>query len=164
LAATANYPLALLAMPLPNALVEPKWARRALNHDKSLRRSHLFPLFDAAANFACSLLLLFPSGQTFDLPKSPWIIVVGDDLDRSYGPSAFHKESLDAAIKACEKCALITSGSAPEAYRLAATHAARGRHNVLLIETRPEQEEAWFSRINGLPTHCFVPSVEEVKG
>ena len=44
---------------LPETLVvltDPEKARQAIKRDVKMRRSHLFPLFDATAHFACSVM------------------------------------------------------------------------------------------------------------
>ncbi len=156
---------------LPDALailVEPEKARQAIKRDRNIRRSHLYPLFDATASFACSLLIVPQGCEAFSLPRSPWILVIGDDMHFAWGPKAFHAESLDAAIRAADNCVLITSGPAPFPYRVAATLAARERRNVLVIESLPHQQEAWRSRIdtirgakNDLPTFLCVPTPTE---
>ena len=101
----------------------------------------------------------------FALPHSPWIVSIGDHMHSAWGPQAFPAESLDAAIAAANQCVLITSGPDKFPYRAAATWAARDRKNVLLIETRPSQQEAWQSRIESvrgdtLPIFFSIPEPE----
>ncbi|WP_407146349.1 hypothetical protein [Bradyrhizobium sp. ORS 86] len=128
-------------------LVDPVKAREAIERDRNIRRSHLFPLFDATARFACSLLIAPQGCGAFELPRSPWIISIGDDMHFAWGPKAFPAESLDAAIRAADHGVMITSGPDPFPYRVAATVAVRDRKNALLIETLPHQQEAWRRRI-----------------
>lgn len=146
--------------------VESDKARQALAKDRNIRRSHLFPLIDAVAHFACSLAMV-PQGCTgFDLPRSPWILAIGDDMHFAWGPDAFDTSSLDAAIIAADNCVLISSGPDPFPYRVARTLAVRDRRNVLLIETLPHQQEAWRARIDGvrdgkeLPIFLSIPTPE----
>jgi hypothetical protein len=128
-------------------LVDPEKARNRTDHDRNFRRSHLYPLFDATARFACTLLFAPQGCSAFDLPRAPWMIAIGDDLNFAWGPKAFPAESLDAAIKAADHGVMITSGPDPFPYRVAATVAVRDRKNALLIETLPHQKEAWQRRI-----------------
>lgn len=131
-------------------LVDPDKARAAIDRDRNIRRSHLYPLIDATARFACSLLIAAQGCEAFDLPRSPWILIVGDDLNFAWGPSAFDRQSLDAAIGAADHCVLVTCGPDPWPYRVAATVAVRDRKNALLIESLPHQQEAWRNRVEGI--------------
>ncbi|QOZ34430.1 hypothetical protein [Bradyrhizobium sp. CCBAU 53421] len=133
-----------------SSLVNPELARSAIERDRNIRRSHLFPLFDATARFACSLLVVPQGCKPFELPRDPWIISIGDDMHFSWGPQAFPAESLEAAIKAAEHGVIITSGPDPFPYRVAATVAVKHRMNCLLIETLPHQKDAWRERIEAV--------------
>jgi hypothetical protein len=141
---------------LPTHGLDPEKARQAIALDRNIRRSHLFPLMDAVARFACSQLLAPQGCPAFDLPRDPWIITIGDDLHFAWGPKAFPAESLDAAIKAASHGIVITSGPDPFPYRVAATVAVRDRKNALIIETLPHQREAWKKRIE------FVRGADEL--
>jgi hypothetical protein len=131
-------------------LFDPQQAREALKRDRACRRSHLYPLLDATAHFACSWLIAPQGCDVFELPRDPWIITIGDDLNFAWGPNAFPATSLDAAIKAADHGVVITSGPDPYPYRVAATVAVRDRKNALLIETLPHQKEAWERRIEAV--------------
>jgi hypothetical protein len=116
----------LLLPAQPTVLVDPETARQAIARDRNIRRSHLFPLMDATAHFACSWLLAPQGCEPFDLPRAPWVITIGDDLHFALGPKSFPSASLDAAIKAAGHCVLIASGPDRYPYRVAATVAAWG--------------------------------------
>lgn len=141
-------------------------AKAFLEKNPAVRASHLYPLLDAVATFACSQIVVPQGAKPFDLPRSPWIVSIGDDMHFAWGPHAFPAESLDAAIVAASQCVMITSGPDKFPYRAAATWAARDRKNVLLIETRPSQQEAWSSRIESirgdrtLPIFFSIPEPE----
>jgi hypothetical protein len=132
---------------MPTVQMDPEKARQALDRDRNIRRSHLYPLMDAVARFACSWLIVPQGCDPFDLPRDPWMIAIGDDMHFAWGPKAFPAESLDAAIWAADYGVLITSGPDPFPYRVAATVAVRDRKNALIIETLPHQMEAWQRRI-----------------
>ena len=132
---------------IPHVVFDPEQTRKSNEKDRNVRRHYLYPLLDATAHFACSLLIAPQGCEPFDLPRDPWIIIVGDDLHFAWGPKAFDAKLLDAAIKSAGQFVLVSSGPEPFAYRVAATVAVRDRRNALLIETRPHQQEAWRSRI-----------------
>jgi hypothetical protein len=132
---------------IPHILFDPEKARKSIESDRKVRRSHLYPLLAATAHFACSFLIAPQGCEPFDLPREPWIIVIGDDLHFAWGPKAFDAKFLDAAIKSAGQFVIISSGPEPFPYRVAATVAVRDRRNALLIETLPCQQEAWRSRI-----------------
>jgi hypothetical protein len=132
-------------------------AKAFLEKNPAVRASHLYPLIDAVATFACSQMIV-PQGATpFELLRSPWIVSIGDDMHFAWGPQAFPAESLKAVIADANQCVLITSGPDKFPYRAAATWAARDRKNVLLIETRPSQQEAWQSRIDSIRGDRTLP-------
>ena len=145
-------------------LVAPNKARSFIKKNKHANRSHIFPLIDAAANFACSLLMAVQGCDPFDLPRSPWIINLGDDLHFAWGPESFDEKSINRVIAAAESCVLVTSGPDPLPYRVAATCAVRDRKNVVLIESLPHQHDAWINRIESvregkdLPTFVSIPN------
>ncbi len=140
--------------------IDPENARQAIERDRNIRRSYLFPLMDSAARFACTWLIIPQGCGPFDLPRDPWIITVGDDMHFAWGPKAFPVESLDAAIKAADHCVLITSGPDPYPYRVAATCAVRDRNNALLIESLPHQREAWQKRIEHVRGADLLPTTQ----
>jgi hypothetical protein len=142
---------------LPIMLTDPEQARQAIARDRAIRRSRLFPLIDATANFACSWLIAPQGCAPFALPRGPWIITIGDDLHFAWGPRAFPAESLDAAIKAADHGVMITSEPEPFPYRVAATVAVRDRKNALIIETRSNQKEAWQARIDAVREGVDLP-------
>jgi hypothetical protein len=158
---------ALVMLPETQHVVfEPEKARKLIESDRKVRRSYLYPLLDATAHFACSFLIAPQGCEPFDLPREPWIIVIGDDLHFAWGPKAFDAKLLDAAIKSADQFVIISSGPEPYPYRVAATVAVRDRRNALLIETRPQQQEAWRSRIEEIrgtdaPIFLCVPHPTE---
>lgn len=142
-------------------------ARQSIKRDRNFRRSHLYPLLDAVANFACSLLFVPQGCSEFGPYRAPWIMSVGDDMHFAWGPQAFGHDLFSAAISSADQCVMITSGPDPFPYRAAATFAVRDRKNVLLIETLPHQQEAWRTCIEAvrgddvLATLFCVPEPQE---
>jgi hypothetical protein len=137
--------------PPDNVLIGRDEAGTILKDTATKRRAlHFKPILEAVRHYACKLLLTFQGGPGYVLPPTPWVIVIGDDFLTAKGPAAFDQPSLDTAIRAADYCVLVTSGPERGAYEVAATHVARHRHNVIIIETQPYQQEAWQSRIQTL--------------
>lgn len=134
--------------PPDNVLIGAPHVEKLLNNMAAKRQGfYLRPILEAVRRYACKLLLTFQGGSGFVLPSTPWVIVLTDDFLTANGPAAFDGPSLDAAIRAADYCVLVTSGPERGAYQAAATHVAQLRHNVILIETQPYQQEAWLTRI-----------------
>jgi hypothetical protein len=140
--------------------------REFIKKNPVVRSQYLFPLFDAVATFAVSLVMVPQGCETFELPRNPWIVYIGDDMHFAWGPQAFGAIALEGAILAADNCVLVTSGPDPFPYRYAATMAVKPRKNVLLIDSLPHQQEAWRQRIEKvrgtreLPIFCCIPLAE----
>jgi hypothetical protein len=113
----------------------------------------LRPVIEAVRSYGCGLLSVGQSSAPFRLPedpKRPGIIIIGDDLDRAVGPQGFHLASVRRAIKACKAFAVVSCEPLPVAYACLASSAVLLRQNVMIIETRPEQEIAWANIVRKL--------------
>lgn len=111
---------------------------------------YLRPILKAVRDHHCGMLFVGQTDEPFLIPNDPGrpaIITIGDDFDRAVGPSGFHLPSVRRAIRACQVFAVISSEPQPAAYASVAIAAAFLRENVMLIETRPEQEIAWLGLI-----------------
>ncbi len=126
---------------------------------------HLAPLYEAARDFGC-LLAMVPQGVgPFDAPGDdrPVIAVIGDDLEEALGPSAFDEQSLHRLLRGVRLAAVVACEPLPEIYESAAHHAVLLRKNVVIVETRPEQEIAWVNLIRSIaPDAAFL--LGSVKG
>jgi hypothetical protein len=106
----------------------------------------LRPVIEAVRNYGCGLLTVGQSNRAFRLPEDPSrpaIVIIGDDLDRAVGPNGFNVPSLQRAIRECQAFAIVSCEPLPAVYACIASSAVLLRQNVMLIETRPEQETAW---------------------
>jgi len=112
---------------------------------------HLALLFETVRD--CRVALLFvhhnsgPFSAAMPRPAVPMIILIGDDTDVARGPTAFDATSLELAIKSAGAVVVISSGIVLSVYAGAAYIAAAGRLNVILIETRIEQEIPWLALV-----------------
>lgn len=128
---------------------------------------HLKPLLETVRDYACSLLIVGQGQHEHPLPeRAPWIVILGDDLLGALGPDAFHGPSLDALLMAAGQVVLVACGPERLLYNMAATQAARHRRNCILIETQPEQMDAWDARLKAvnsdLPIFYGLVPPEEV--
>src|SRR6266481_678409 len=65
---------------------------------------HLRPLLDAATYHSCAAIFVPQGFGAFDanfLGDRPIIWVIGDDMERSMGPSGFHAPSVRAVLARC---------------------------------------------------------------
>ncbi len=113
---------------------------------------HLAPLYEAARDFGCLLAMVPQGAGPFDAPPAgrPAIVIIGDDLDQALGPSAFHAKSLRRLLRGVRLAAVVACEPLPEIYAEAARHAVVLRKNVVIVETRPEHEIAWFNLIKSI--------------
>ncbi len=120
---------------------------------------HLNIVFEAVRDYGVRLLtvvqIAVPFADALDDTTRPFIAIVGDDTERSFGPGAFHRASLERVVRMADGAAVISSASPLEVYAGLAALAAFQRSNVVIVETRPEQEIAWVNFIEetvpGLP-------------
>jgi len=121
--------------------------------DEAFEASPLFlrPVIEAVRNYGCGLLTVGQSRRPFRLPGDrPAIVIIGDDTDCALGPHGFNFASMRRAIRHCHAFAVVSCEPLPAVYACVASSAVLLRHNVMLIETRPEQEDAWSSLIRKL--------------
>ncbi len=72
----------------------------------------------------------------------PWIAIVGDDNEVSYGPCRYDREGLRRLAKLADGLAVYSGAASVEFYALFATTAALGA-NVLVIETQLAHHAEW---------------------
>ena len=116
---------------------------------------HLRPVLKAMREGFCAFVFI-PRGEfKFCLPKDkgPVIYLLGDDLRDACGPWGFHRPSIRRALAETTLAVIVASAPDPRPYAIAACAAmmsavlprdgARAPRDVLIVETRPEQEQAW---------------------
>lgn len=120
---------------------------------------HLKPVIKAVRDHRCGLLFVRQSAEPFRLPDDPGrpaIVLIGDDMHCAVGPNGFHIPSLRRTIRACTAFAVISSAPQPDAYSAIAAMAALTRRNVMIIETRIEEELPWMALIQKLAPKRFI--------
>ena len=126
---------------------------------------HLAPIYKAARDHGCIVGIVPQGVGRFDPPPAdrPAIIILGDDLYDALGPAAFHSQSLDRVLKDIRLAVVVACEPLPEIYATAASHAVLLRSNVVIVETRPEQEIVWVNLIRSIsPDAAFI--LGSVKG
>ncbi|WP_070154091.1 hypothetical protein [Sphingobium phenoxybenzoativorans] len=121
--------------------------------DEAFEAAPLFlrPMIEAVRNYGCGMLTVGQTKKPFRLPGDrPAIVIVGDDTDRALGPKAFNFASMRRVVRDCHAFAVVSCEPLPAVYACVASSAVLLRQNVMLVETRPEQEEAWSSLIHKL--------------
>lgn len=126
---------------------------------------HLKPIVAAVRDLHCGMFFVSQSNQPFRLPNDPTrpaIAIIGDDMHCAVGPTGFHMPSVRRIIRASSGFAIISCAPLPHIYETMAASAALTRRNVLLIETRPEQEILWLGLIQTLAPrrHVLLATVE----
>lgn len=127
--------------------ISPAERLRIIERLEATGGGHLVPIFEATASGVC-ILIQQPEKREFHLPKArPSIVVIGDDLDTSRGPEAFHLRSVRRALAKAHSCYLMIGGPLPRAYVAAAVTAEAGL-NVVIIESQPAEEASWLEFVN----------------
>lgn len=121
--------------------------------------AHLRTVIQTVRDHRVGLLIVAQAAQPFRLPREPdrpAIVLIGDDTDRADGPNGFHLPSVRRAIRACSAFAVISSAPQPDIYSGIAATAALTRRNVMIVETRLEQELPWLGLIQKLAPKRFI--------
>ena len=110
---------------------------------------HLRPLLLAVRDHRVAMLYVSQDAGPFAIPadvKRPALVMVGDDMETSVGPSRFHVPSLRRAMRACVAFTVVTSAPTVEVYALGTAPTIGGK-NAMIIETRLEHELEWLALI-----------------
>jgi hypothetical protein len=140
-------------MTYDNRLVHSPATRAGLDRAMEHAEPHLRPVLQAVRDHQVGLLFIGQQSSPFRLPadrKRPAIIIIGDDLEQAVGPEQFHLPSIRRAVRASHSFAVISSAPPADLYQAMSTTAAVTRRNVMIVETRPEQEIQWVSLIQRL--------------
>ena len=115
------------------------------------RFRHLLPFIECVKDFAVTYMTVFQGRHEHAVPaRGPWIVVLGDDTFDALGPEGFHGPSLNALFGAADEAVIVAGWPERLAYNTAATHAARHRRNVIVIETRTTRHEEWLAALRAV--------------
>lgn len=145
---------------LPGTITLDREAASAWLKNKKVARKrwrHMLPLIECVQDYACSLMWVFQGRHEHVVPTdAPWIVILGDDTIAAIGPDGFHGPSLDELIAAAARVVLISAFPEQNFYNAAATYAAYYRQNVILIETLPEQQDAWRDKLQSVKSEIPI--------
>jgi hypothetical protein len=106
--------------------------------------AHLRPVMLAVRDRGCCLCVVPQGRARFEPPRSkPVITIIGDDMVECLGPNGFHQKSLRRFTRRCHSATIVSCEGLPEIYAAATAAAVVMRKDVLIVETRLKQEEAW---------------------
>jgi hypothetical protein len=112
---------------------------------------HLTPVIEVVRDFGSRLLLVPQTTEAMtealDVAERPFIAIVADDTDRAVGPDHFDRASLDRLIGMADGAAVVASAPRADVYDRLSALAALFARNILIVETRPEQEIGWIKAI-----------------
>ena len=120
---------------------------------------HLRPIYRAMRDARIGHTLVSQHAGPFRLPNipgRPWVVVLGDDAELAFGPSAFHLPSVSEFTKSCSSAAVVSGSPLVETYRRATTHAALKRENVVIVETRSRFEIEWVRLLKAIKPELDV--------
>jgi hypothetical protein len=117
---------------------------------------HFLGLLSIVRDYACGLLFTHQGHEPFTPPKAPWVVVIGDDLLTAEGPAGFHEESVRALLRDSYFVAIVATVAIPLPYDMASTCAARDRQNAVVIDTRPEQKDAWLAMVRDVQPDAAI--------
>ena len=97
----------------------------------------------------CRLLIVPQRQGPFSVPASsgPLIALICDDYDAAFGPDGFDRASIECVARSCSAALIVSSAATVRCYAAAATSAVLLRQDVVIVETRPEQELPWIEFI-----------------
>lgn len=106
---------------------------------------HWRPILTAVRDHGCAYMIVPQGGHRFMAPEGlPLIAVIGDDLFSAHGPDGFHGASMKRLVRRCSAAVIVSSEATVRSYAAGATNAVLLRQDVLIVETRPEQEIPWI--------------------
>lgn len=117
---------------------------------------HWRPILHAVCDHGVALAGIYQDRGPFRVPRGrPTILLLGDDLDASFGPTHFHAKSVQRFVRRCRYGIVVACSPEVALYLTAASIASALRKDVVLVETRPEHEADWVDRLRqikpGLP-------------
>ena len=119
--------------------------------------AHLAGIIRMIRDYDVQLFLLpqisRPLCEELALARRPFIALIGDDTDRALGPDFFDISSLDQLFAVVEAAALISGAARADVYDTIGSLAALYSLNVLIVETRSEQEIAWTKALQRVNPH-----------
>jgi hypothetical protein len=108
------------------------------------------------AGIAYGIVLPHAAGPWRIPTGKPCLLLVGDDLHASHGPSAFDAASIRKFARDCRRAFIIASAPPIALYASAADEAIVGRRNTIIVETRERFEADWLACIERAGRHLAI--------
>jgi hypothetical protein len=105
--------------------------------------AYLVPIVLAVLDHGCGFGTVVARAPWHMPTDRPVIVTVGDNMNVTVGPNAFHFPSVRRFARTCHTAFIIATAPVPKLYAAAAAEAAIGRHNVIVVETRLRHEADW---------------------
>lgn len=126
--------------------------------------AHLRPIYAAMLSPGVSFLMVHQNTGRFGVEAAGgFVALIGDDTDRALGPRGFHRKSIRRLAGQVHSIVIVASAAEPRAYTGVAALAAAG-FGALLVETRPEQEAAWFEALKAAAPRTPILLVTPIAG
>jgi hypothetical protein len=115
--------------------------------ERAMNAAHLAPIRAALASGQVKGGSWFPGDRPvpWRVMDGPAVILIGDDLAVSRGPTAFHQGSLKRMLKRASHIAIMAGMPIEIPYRAAPLAAAASGKLVLLIECQETTEAQWHA-------------------
>lgn len=118
---------------------------------------HLRPIFRAVRDGGIGFATILQHAGRFDLPTDqPMVAILGDDLDKAFGPAAFHKRSVRRFAARCRTASIVACAAETIFYATPAAISVGLRQDTLIIETLPRWEASWADLIREASPEIFL--------
>lgn len=125
---------------------------------------HLRPIYTAMLEGGVAFLFVTQQSGRFGVEgRGGFVALIGDDTDRALGPDGFHRKSIRRLVRQVQSIAIIASDIEPTAYAASAALARMG-FGALIVETRPEQEGAWFETLRAAAPRTPIVLITPIAG
>ncbi len=123
---------------------------------------HFAPIYRAVRDDGVGLAQIFWWSEHTTLPRRlrqrGLVVTIADDLPpASRGPNGFRRKSLRYFLRIADRVCIHATGAQIEHYQAFADHAIQGER-VLVIETQPQEVEAWFAFIKRHAPNLLMPA------
>jgi hypothetical protein len=105
-----------------------------------------------------------PVASLKDIGPHPWVAIVGDDLARSVGPSAFNAKGARRLARASKGIVVYSGAAERRIYATACLVALMTRGGVLMVETQVPHHAAWYEAVRAWAPDVPLLDVSPIAG